>query len=203
MKTAHVSGFSLIEVMVTLVLLSVGLLGVFGLQARTAGLEFDAHQRSQALSLAREMQATIRASRAEAVNYASDAVSSQTGDLYVGTTSSFDCSATATLAAESLCAWGAALAGEREIAGVAAMGAMLGARGCLIRPPAPEVNALADLYVVVVWQGIDEAAPLPTDALIHRCFNNAAAPATQRLAPELRRGVALRVLIPRLASSAS
>lgn len=202
MKRTHALGFSLIEAMVTLALLSVGLLGVFGLQARAAKLEFDALQRSQALSLAREMHATIRASRAEAVNFASDAVSSQTGDLYVGATASLDCSAPATLAAETLCNWGTALAGEREIAGTAAVGAMLGARGCLIRPPAPEVNALADLYVVVVWQGLDEVAPLPADALIHQCFNNAAAPADQRLAPELRRGLALRVLIPRLASGA-
>lgn len=200
MKRMRVSGFSLIEVMVTLFLMSVGLLGVFGLQSHTARLEFEAHQRSQALSLAREMRATIRASRAEAANYASDAVSSRTGALYVGTTSSLDCNAPATLAAQSLCAWGAALAGERETAGMVAVGAMLGARGCLIRPPAPEVNALADLYVVVVWQGIVEAAPLPADALTHQCFNTAAAPANQRLAPELRRGVALRVLIPRLTS---
>ena len=149
------------------------------------------------------MQATIRASRAEAVNYARNEVSSQTGDLYVGATSSFDCSAPATLAAESLCAWGAALAGNRETANMTAVGAMLGARGCLIRPPAPEVNALADLYVVVVWQGLKEEAPMPADALIHQCFNNVAAPENQRLAPELRRGVALRVLIPRLASDAT
>ena len=64
---ALVRGFSLIEVMVTVLLLCLGLLGVFGLQSRTTRLELEAYQRSQALTLAREMESTIRASRVDAL----------------------------------------------------------------------------------------------------------------------------------------
>ncbi len=198
---AVVRGFSLIEVMVTVLLLCLGLLGVFGLQSRTTRLELEAYQRSQALTLAREMESTIRASRAEAAAYASDALSSQTGAVYVGASTSLDCSAPAITAQASLCAWGQALAGDRETADALAVGAMTAARGCLIRPPAPEANALADLYVVVVWRGVDEAAPLPDDALTNLCFNDTVAPAGTAIDPALRRGVALRVVVPRLVST--
>jgi prepilin-type N-terminal cleavage/methylation domain-containing protein len=50
-------GFSLIEVLVTLVILVFGLLGLVGLQARGTQVEFEAYQRGQAVGLVNEMAA--------------------------------------------------------------------------------------------------------------------------------------------------
>lgn len=193
-RSGH-GGFSLIEVLVTIVLLTLGLLGVFGLQGRAANVELESYQRSQAMTLAREMEASIRAARAEFTAPAASALSSLDGSVYVGVDGTVDCAAPAGVAAESLCAWGNALTGALEVDGSgSAVGAMIGARGCLIRPTTPEVNALADLYVVIVWQGITEGVALPAGALTSLC-------AADDIPVNLRRGVVLRVLLPRLLST--
>lgn len=192
-------GFSLIEVLVTIVLLTLGLLGVFGLQGRAANIELESYQRSQAMTLAREMEANIRAARTEFTAPAAAALSSEDGSAYVGVAGdgSLDCAAPVGVAAESLCAWGDTLTGDKEVdASATSVGAMIGARGCLIRPAAPEANALADLYVVIVWRGVTEGSALPPGALTSLCASD-----VDDIPANLRRGVALRVLVPRLLST--
>ena len=49
------SGFSLIEVLVTLVLLAIGLIGLAGLQAKTSLAEMESYQRAQALIIAQDL----------------------------------------------------------------------------------------------------------------------------------------------------
>ena len=53
-------GFAMIEVLVTLLVLLIGLLGMFGLMSRGAVLEMESYQRSQALTLLREMESRLR-----------------------------------------------------------------------------------------------------------------------------------------------
>jgi type IV pilus assembly protein PilV len=62
------SGFSLIEVLVALVVLSVGLLGLAALQSNAVGFNRDAYLRSQATILAYDIADRMRANRQEAVN---------------------------------------------------------------------------------------------------------------------------------------
>jgi len=62
-------GFTLIEVLVAALVLSVGLLGLAGLQAVGQKLSHSAYQRSQAASLAYEMADAIRANAANAGDY--------------------------------------------------------------------------------------------------------------------------------------
>lgn len=57
----RVSGFSLIEVLVTLVLISIGVLGMVALQARTVQYTQDAVQRNTAAMLANDLVELIRA----------------------------------------------------------------------------------------------------------------------------------------------
>lgn len=64
----HGRGVTLIEVLVTLVIISVGLLGVAALQLSTVRNNLDAFVRSQAAVLASDMLDRIRANRAAAVN---------------------------------------------------------------------------------------------------------------------------------------
>ena len=70
-----------------------------------------------------------------------------------------------------------------------------GARGCVIQVTPPQLNALADLYVVIVWQGITKRAdPLP-DSAAGQCASDV------DFGAGLRRGVSVRVLVPDLHKS--
>lgn len=55
------TGFTLIEILVTVIVLSIGLLGLAGLQATSFKFNSTAYQRSQATSLAYDIADRIRA----------------------------------------------------------------------------------------------------------------------------------------------
>lgn len=190
-------GFSLIEILVTIALITLGILGVFGLQSRAANIELESYQRSQALSLAREMESVLRASRALSTNFSAPALSSTDGSVYVGVGGNVTCSTPPADAAEAaLCAWGEALKGA-SLAGSGTLGGMIGARGCVIRPDTPQAGALADFYIVVVWQGIAPSNEPPASSLASACFSGTG----RGFGDGLRRGLTLRVLVPQLAST--
>jgi type IV pilus assembly protein PilV len=65
----HSGGMTLIEVLVTLVIMSVGLLGVAALQLTTVRNNYDAFVRSQAAVLASDMLDRMRANRDDAAEY--------------------------------------------------------------------------------------------------------------------------------------
>lgn len=71
----HASGFSLIEVLITLVVLAVGLLGLAMLQTMNLRYTKSAEQRTRAVNLASELLDTIRANRSQAADYVMDAAS--------------------------------------------------------------------------------------------------------------------------------
>lgn len=56
-------GFTMIEVLVTLVILMIGLLGIAGLIAQGQRSSFEAYQRQQALALANDMAERVKANR--------------------------------------------------------------------------------------------------------------------------------------------
>ena len=59
-------GFSLIEVLITLVVFSIGLLGLASLQGQSINSSYNAHLRTQATSLASSMIDRMRANRQQA-----------------------------------------------------------------------------------------------------------------------------------------
>ena len=63
-------GFTLIEVLVTLVILTFGLLGIAGLMAKGQRASFEAFERQQAVALASDMAERVRANRSQASVYA-------------------------------------------------------------------------------------------------------------------------------------
>ena len=206
-RATSARGFTLIEVLVTIVVMLLGLLGVLGMQARSAIVEFESYQRGEALSLVREMQGRLTNSRAIVDGYLNVAVSSTDGSIYVGSGAGAQDFTVGALcvpgggvaladAKFEMCQWAQALQGVAVQEGAAAtkVGAMIGARGCLIRVQPPENNALADIYVTVVWQGTSPGTEPP-----------AASPAGQSFCANdvnfgtgLRRGVSVRVLVPNL-----
>jgi type IV pilus assembly protein PilV len=146
-------GVTMIEVLISIVILTIGLLGVAALQAQMQTAEREAYQRTQALMLLQDMVARINANRKNAADYVTVAP--------LGTGSAIDCTAPATLAGEDQCAWHAALLGASETSGGAQLGAMTGAQGC-ISNPVPTMPR--QVIVAVAWQGLSPtAAPGATD----------------------------------------
>lgn len=138
------SGFSLIEVLVTLVILMTGLLGLAGLQGRAFSSQIESYQRSQALILLKDMADRINANRTQSSSYVTST------PLGVGATT---CSSTGTnTATNDLCEWNNALKGSAE---GSTAGAMVGARGCIyeLASTAPKKYLIA-----IAWQGLTSTA---------------------------------------------
>jgi type IV pilus assembly protein PilV len=163
-------GFSLIEVLVTLLILLLGLLGLVALQGRAQVAETESYQRTQALVLARDMADRINANRAISLVIANTAyIVPTTGPL--GTASTKDCSGPTTVADIDLCQWDAALKGAAEASGgtcnestgANCVGAMLGARGCITDVTAG--GATKKYLIEVVWQGLASSA-IPPNTVI-------------------------------------
>ncbi|MDH4235509.1 MAG: type IV pilus modification protein PilV [Gallionella sp.] len=138
-------GFSLVEVLVTIVILMIGLLGLAGLQSRAYTTQLESYQRSQALILLKDMAGRIESNRKNAAAYITSS------PLGVGGT----CPSGTSVAQKDLCAWHNALLGSAE---VGSAGAMIGARGCVLQEIAPALGVAGTLQVVVSWQGLNSTA---------------------------------------------
>ena len=68
-RQAHNMGFSMIEVLITIVILTIGLLGLAGLQTKALTAQMESYQRSQALILLKDIGDRIDANRKNALSY--------------------------------------------------------------------------------------------------------------------------------------
>lgn len=136
------SGFTMIEVLVTIAILVVGLLGLAAMQTLATLAELESYQRSQAIVLVRDMADRMQSNKANIVSY----VVSDSGLTPI--------SCAALVGANlDLCEWNNQLNGASEKAdgGTRNVGAMIGARGCVVR-----VDPVTFL-VTVAWQGLSRA----------------------------------------------
>jgi type IV pilus assembly protein PilV len=191
---APARGFSLIEVLVTILVLVIGLLGMFGMQSRASVVEMDAYQQAQALALIKDMEARIRTNRAQFNAGFETAYADMQSPAVFGTQSTVNCKG-ATGALLEVCQWSESLLGAAEAVSASPttqVGAMIGARGCVMALPAPTSAAVAEFFVVVVWQGLnatgDPAAGTPATA----CAKDV------DFGKGLRRAATVRVLVPKL-----
>jgi type IV pilus assembly protein PilV len=155
------AGFSMIEVLITLFIIAIGLLGLAATQARLQIADVEAYQRGQALVLVNDIVDRINANRAAAACYAitppgasSPYLGDPSGGGYLGAPGCAIGSATAEAIARAnadLAEWDGLLQGSAEQRGGGAAGAMLGARGCVAFDPV--TNAYT---VVVAWQGLND-----------------------------------------------
>lgn len=163
LRLRRCAGFSLIEILVTVIIVTFGLLGLAGLQLKIQNAEMESYQRGQALLLLNDMVERMTANRANAAGYVS-ADAFGTGDSQPA-----DCSGLAAGAARDQCEWSKALKGSAEASGTANVGAMIGARGCISEIQAADSTAgvcAPGIYEVqVAWQGMnDTVAPAETKA---------------------------------------
>ncbi len=139
----------MIEVLVTIVILAIGLLGLAGLQSRLQASEMESYQRAQALVLLNDMASRIAANRANAASY----VTGTAAPLGAGMTCP---GATADQQGKDAAEWCAALQGAAETSGAGKVGAMIGGRGCV------EDLGGGTFLVTVAWQGLTPiSAPAP------------------------------------------
>lgn len=155
MRTAarNQAGFSLIEAMATVVVMTFGVLGVAGLVSKSYVMEVEATQRTQAVMLLQDMVTRIEANRTNAASYV-------TGDVAISgsTHEEANCAEQAVPANRDRCEWGQLLAGAERIDGVST-GVLVGARGCIY-----EIDAFNRIYAVsIAWEGLSPSAE-PIDA---------------------------------------
>jgi type IV pilus assembly protein PilV len=155
-RFSKLRGFTLIEVLITLVVIAIGVLGVGALQARTHLSALESAQRAQAVALANDMISRINLHREVAADYATLA------PLGTGAADATDCATLASGPPRDQCEWSKLLKGSAERVGGANAGAMIGARGCIelvqARNDAPGVCQPAIVQVTTAWQGVVETS---------------------------------------------
>jgi len=183
MRRQH--GISMIEVLVTMVILAFGLLGIAVFQSKANLGSVESYQRAQAVILLDDMTARLQANPANSGSYV-------VAEVGTGDTQPADCTTVAIGAARDLCEWSRTLKGAAETdSSNNKVGAMIGARGCISQVQAPNPAdgvCLPGIYQVsVVWQGL-HATQAPTLTCGQNKFG----------ADNYRRLIAAQVMIPQL-----
>ncbi|MDI1308766.1 MAG: prepilin-type N-terminal cleavage/methylation domain-containing protein [Methylotenera sp.] len=147
LKLQMQTGMSLIEVMVTIVIVALGLLGLAGLQMKTRTIELESYQRTQAMVILNGMASQFQMNRQNAATYTSAGLIGGTVESCVGKAG----------AAYDLCEWGNALSGAAETSSGDNLGAMIGAKACVVQISAPVITGACapGIYeLTVTWQGM-------------------------------------------------
>ncbi len=145
-------GATMLEVLVTMLIIMIGLLGAVGLMVRASTSQMESYQRVQALILLEDMRNRIEANRAVATCYSDGATGTEVGTGYTGTPACAAGNATQNQQAiNDMTEWHNMLLGSAESKGTTNYGAMLGARGCVA-----EIDAANRIYMITVaWQGVE------------------------------------------------
>jgi type IV pilus assembly protein PilV len=147
-------GFTLIEVLISLLIFSFGLLGCASLQESAQKYMQEAYSRSYALNLLTIMLGNIGVD-----SQARDCYQLNRLELGVGYEQLFKCTSKGSAEAQqhaedSINFWNELLQGAHTTNGQKYIGGLLNARGCIA------FDSASNSYVVtVVWQGITQASP--------------------------------------------
>lgn len=172
-------GVTLVEVLVTVVILAIGLLGIAAFQSKAQVGSLEAYQRAQAVVLLQDMSARLSGNRANAAGYVTE------DPLGTGDDSPADCSTLAAGSERDKCEWSNALKGAAAEQAGSKVGAMRGARGCIeeitAKDETPGVCQPGVYQLTVAWQGLH-----PTKAPSQACGRNAYGADTNRRAISVR-----------------
>lgn len=143
------AGATLIEILVSMLILMVGLLGLVGVMVQSQRAQLESFQRQQALLVAQDMVSRMMVNKAVANCYV---LATYLGVDNTTVPAASTCAAgTATQAARfntDMSDWLAMLQGAGEVLSGATVGGIPSARGCVTR------NATTGIYQVsVAWQG--------------------------------------------------
>jgi type IV pilus assembly protein PilV len=188
-RSARSGGFTLLEVLVTIVILAFGLLGLVGLQTKMQLNEAEAFQRAQATLLLADMAGRMSANRTVVSQYGAD-TSTVTLGTDAAAADAINCAVTTAGPARDMCEWSEALQGAAEVKGTNNVGAMLGARGCIQRIQAADTPTCtpAIYRITVAWQGL-QSTVAPATAL-------ACGETEYGVNDALRRAIPIDIVIP-------
>ena len=155
------SGFSLLEVLIAMVVLSIGLLGIAGLQATSKRTSYEALQRTTAVMLTRDIIERMRTNP--------DQIAAYNGTVDTTTITHNDCSAaTCTpvqLAAYDLFEWQQAILGASELSDTGvSTGGLVSPVGCITVAAA---CTSCSVTVAIAWRGMTKLS----DPSIDTCGN--------------------------------
>ena len=155
------SGFSLLEVLISMVVLSIGLLGIAGLQATSKRTSYEALQRTTAVMLTRDIIERMRTNP--------DQIAAYSGTVDTTTITHNDCSAaTCTpvqLAAYDLFEWQQAILGASELSDTGVnTGGLVSPVGCITVAAA---CTSCSVTVAIAWRGMTKLS----DPSIDTCGN--------------------------------
>ncbi len=185
--STKISGFSIIEVLITLLVFSVGLLGYAALQDRAQKAQLEVYQRVYALNLVDYMVDQIRSNPAAQGCYGLTGVEVGTGYSGPYSCSTYGTAETQAQVVDAVNNWSNLLKGTAEVSAGKNVGGLLNARGCITYD-----NVNQSFEVAVVWQGLVETvAPSST---------NCGATSYGGLSSKLRRAVTYKLQLPVLGS---
>lgn len=177
------AGFSLIEVLITMVIILVGLLSIAALQAKAQIAEFESYQRAQGLIMMSDIIDRMLLNK-EAISCFEITNNTTSGTPYMGAAGASHmgtpaCAASTTeynnLADANLTYLDNLLKGAAETSGGGAdVGAMIGARACVTYDNTTEIDSQpgTGLYTVVVtWQAL-AALSAPTANCANGLYGN-------------------------------
>lgn len=156
---AYQIGTTLLEVLVTIVILASGLLGLAALQVTLVVAETEAYQRAQAILLVNDMVERITTNRSAAASYVSTVVYGASD-----TTPPAQCAtAPSTQLSRDICDWSRSLQGATETKSTGGtttqVGGLGGGRGCIELVQAEDATTgvcRPGIYrVTVAWQGLN------------------------------------------------
>lgn len=148
------SGALLIEVLVTIVIVVIGLLGLLQMHSKLQLSEMESYQRTQAILLMSDMMSRMETNRHEAASYVT---ASPIGE-------GMDCSTigSGTLQERDSGEWCLAIQGASETSSSGSdVGSIIAGRGCINATDATN----REFMVTVVWQGLGPIAAPPTSIL--------------------------------------
>ena len=166
-------GTSMIEVLVTIVIVSLGLLGIAALFVNSQKFVDDSHQRHEALAIARQLSERIVANTTDArlgsaskYNYGTD-MDEAPGSGAFSTASTTNCASTTCTATQmadfDMRSFDAALRGASKSVGGNNQSSIEAARGCVeFLDDATSTTDTARFRITVVWQGRGEAVAPPS-----------------------------------------
>jgi type IV pilus assembly protein PilV len=176
------AGATLIEVLVSMLILMFGLLGLVGVMVQSQRAQVEAFQREQALLIAQDMVNRMTVNKAAVACYV---LASYLGVDHTTPPASTSCasgtSAQKTRFANDMSDWLSMLQGAATAVGTSSVGGVPDARGCITK------DATTGIYQVsVAWQGSVSSSAPPAGIT---CGNTSYTP------DESRRAVALTVLL--------
>jgi type IV pilus assembly protein PilV len=152
-------GFTLIEVLIAFVVLSVGVLGIISLLIMSKSSLHQSIQRTRAIDLADGIVERIRVNPAGLLDYIG---SNPLGGATLGDDPALDCTAavctSAELAAYDLWAWEQALDGASITVDGANAGGLISPSACITFTALNGLNRSGMLNVIIQWRGLSKSS---------------------------------------------